>query len=108
MFQVSEDFVKSVIKSFPAGSTGGPDGVPSQHFLYITNNVETGLAHLTSLTNFVYMFLLEECHREVIPIFFGGSLIALEKKSDGIRPIAIGYTLRSIAAKYANNLHYYH
>ena len=36
-------------------------------------------------------------------MFFGGSLIALEKKSGGIRPIAIGYTLRRIAAKCANN-----
>ena len=36
-------------------------------------------------------------------ILFGGSLIALEKKSGGIRPIAIGYTLRRIAVKCSNN-----
>jgi len=30
-------------------------------------------------------------------------LIALEKKSGGIRPIAVGYTLRLIAAKCANS-----
>ena len=44
-----------------------------------------------------------EFHREVIFILFGGSLIALEKKSGEIRPIAIGYTLRRIAAKCTNN-----
>jgi hypothetical protein len=34
--------------------------------------------------------------------FFGGRLIALQKKSGGIRPIAIGYTWRRLAAKCAN------
>ena len=43
------------------------------------------------------------CHHNVIPIFFGGRLIALEKKSGGIRPIAIGHTLRRIATKCAKN-----
>ena len=38
--------------------------------------------------------------REVI---FEGRLIALKKKDDGIRPIAIGYTLRRLAAKCVNS-----
>jgi hypothetical protein len=33
------------------------------------------------------------------PYFFGGSLIALKKKDGGIRPIAVGETLRRLAAK---------
>ena len=33
---------------------------------------------------------------------FGGSLIALTKKSGDLRPIAIGYTLRRVTAKCAN------
>ena len=37
------------------------------------------------------------------PILFGGSLIALEKNSGGVRPIAIGYTWRRLAAKCANS-----
>jgi len=36
-------------------------------------------------------------------VLFGGYVIALEKKSGGIRPIAVGYTLRRIAAKCANS-----
>jgi len=35
-------------------------------------------------------------------IFFGGRLIALQKKDGGIRPVAVGYTLRRLAAKCAN------
>ena len=34
---------------------------------------------------------------------FGGSLVALQKKAGGIRPIAIGYTWRRLAAKCANS-----
>ena len=31
--------------------------------------------------------------------FFGASLIALQKKGGGVRPIAVGFTLRRLAAK---------
>ena len=37
-------------------------------------------------------------------IIFGGRLIALNKKGGGIRPIAIGYYWRRLAAKCANNI----
>jgi len=36
------------------------------------------------------------------PVLFGGNLITLEKKTGGVRPIAVGYTLRRITAKCAN------
>ena len=48
------------------------------------------------------MLLAGRCPDTVIPVFFGGSLIALEKKCGGIQPIAIGYILRRLAAKCAN------
>ena len=35
-------------------------------------------------------------------VLFGGRLIALQKKDGGVRPIAVGYTLRRLAAKCAN------
>ena len=38
---------------------------------------------------------------EVCPFFYGGNLIALSKKCGGIRPIAIGNTLRRLASKIA-------
>jgi hypothetical protein len=40
-----------------------------------------------------------KCPSSVTPIFFGGRLLALQKKLGGIRPIAIGYSLRRLAAK---------
>ena len=56
-----------------------------------------------ALTGFVNCLLQGHIHPQVSPVLFGGNLIALEKKSGGIRPIAVGYTLRRIAAKCANS-----
>ena len=35
--------------------------------------------------------------------FFGANLIALRKKDGGVRPIAVGCTLRRLVAKCANS-----
>jgi len=51
------------------------------------------------LVNLLLNGELPEYVREVI---FGGSSIALQKKNGDIRPIAVGYTLRRLAAKCAN------
>ena len=40
--------------------------------------------------------------QDVMSVLFGGNLTALQKKAGGIRPIAVGYTWRRIAAKCAN------
>ena len=40
-------------------------------------------------------------HHSIKPIFYGAKLIALSKKDNGIRPIAIGETLRRLTAKIA-------
>ena len=36
---------------------------------------------------------------DVLTIFFGANLIALSKKDNGVRPIAVGFTLRRMAGK---------
>ena len=49
------------------------------------------------------MVLSASCSREVTPYFFGGRLIALEKKSGGgVRPIAVGMTFRRLSSKCAS------
>jgi hypothetical protein len=100
--QVSEAMVLQAIRSFPAGSSGGPDGIRPQHILDLVSCQESGSGLLTAITAFVNGLLDGKCNPEVLPVFFGGRLIALEKKSGGIRPIAVGYTWRRIAAKCAN------
>ena len=54
---------------------------------------ETGPELHSALTGFVNCLLQGQIHLQVSPVLFGGNLIALEKKSGGVRPIAIGYTL---------------
>ena len=100
--QVSETEVMHAIRTFPAGSSGGPDGIRPQHVLDLVSCRESGSALLTAITALVNSLLAGHCNPAVTPVLFGGQLMALEKKSGGIRPIAIGYTWRRIAAKCAN------
>ena len=57
--QVTADDVRKAIRTFPAGSSGGPDGLRPQHVLDMIMN--------------------GKCHPAVTPILFGGNLVALEK-----------------------------
>lgn len=101
-FQASESDVLKAIRSFPAGSSGGPDGIRPQHIVDLVNCREQGPALLSAITSFINCLLDGKCPPTVRPVLFGGNLIALTKKTGGIRPIAIGYTWRRIAAKCAN------
>ena len=77
--QVTEEDVIKAVRTFPAGSAGGPDGLRPQHLLDLVNNRESGPALLTSLTAFVNMLLEGKCDPAVTPVLFGGGLITLEK-----------------------------
>src|SRR6218665_466487 len=101
-YQVEESDGEAAIRSFPSGSAGGPDGLRPQHLLELVNHRETSSALLEEMTGFTNILLCGACPVEVRPILLGGNLIALTKKSGGLRPIAIGYTLRRVAAKCAN------
>ena len=62
--------------------------------------IDDGL--IVSLTDLANILLAGKTPASVTPILFGGSLIALEKKDGGIRPIAVGYIWRRLTAKCAN------
>ena len=86
--QVDEDDVLRAIPSFSAGSSGGPDGLRPQHILELVTRRIIGAELVITIT----ASLDGRFHADVVPILFDGSLIALQKKSNGIRPLAIGYT----------------
>ena len=100
---VTEDEVRRAVQSFPAGSSGGPDGMRPQHLKDLISCRESGVDFLTALTGFSNTLLAGLCPMDVAPFFFGGRLLALNKKSGGIRPIAVGNTLRRLASKCANS-----
>ena len=93
------------ICSFPCGSAGGPDGLRPQHLKDMTGNSADGGGPvlLRSLTSFINLILRGEAAPFVRPSLFGATLIALDKKGGGVRPIAVGCTLRRLAAKCAGN-----
>jgi len=67
---------------------------------------ESGHEFLSSLTAFTNLILAGGCpvDNDISPIFFGGHLLALSKKSGGVCPIAINFTLRHLASKCANSV----
>ena len=98
---ITEKEVAMGIKSFPSGSAGGPDGLCPQHLKDLTSESAErgGRELLSSLTSFINHILEGNAPHSVCPILFGATFIALRKKEGGIRPIAIGLTLRCLAAK---------
>jgi hypothetical protein len=79
-----------------------PDGLRPQHLLDLINCQEAGHALVMAITALINLFLHGWCPSEVTAVLFGGKLLALTKKSGGVRPIAISYTWRRLAAKCAN------
>ena len=97
---VSADEVLGAIRSFPPGSAGGPDGLRPQHLKDMTDR-QVGGTVIESLTCFINLILSGKVPAWVRPFLFGAGLFAFNKKGGGMRPIAVGLTLRRLAAKVA-------
>ena len=100
---VTERDVTVAIRSFPVRSAAGSDGLRPQHLLDLITCKEAGQELVSVITTLTNLLLEGRCPSEVATILFGGRLFALQKKSGGVRPIAIGYIWRRLAAKYANS-----
>jgi hypothetical protein len=66
------------------------------------NAQDTGPELLSAITGLVNVLLAGKCPAEMRPILFGGTLFALQKKTGGLRPIAIGYYWRRLTSKCAS------
>ena len=95
--QATAEQVKAALYRFKKGSAPGPDGMKADHLKHCaTTPGNTLLPHLTGVVNAI---LRGEVPHDVRPLVFGFRLIPFAKKSDGVRPIACGTTLRRLAAK---------
>ena len=95
--------VSRTIRAFPSDSAGGPDGLRPDHLKDLTHRT-TGTAGtdlLEALSRLVNRILAGEVPKEVCPVLFGATLVALNKKGGGIRPIAVRSVLRRTAGKLA-------
>ena len=63
--QVTEADILQAIRSFPAGSSGGPDGLRLQHILELATCKEIGTDLVSSITAFTNLLLGGKCHDEV-------------------------------------------
>ena len=87
--------------SFPSGSAGVHDGLLPQHLKDLISPT-LGLdssSLITSLTTFINKVVSGNVPISARPFFLGANLVGLNKPDGGIRPIALGSTLRRLAAK---------
>ena len=96
--------VQQAIKSFRNGSGGGPDGLLPQHLKDLTAEYlgETANSLVDALMDLLNNIIFAgKVLSFMVPIFYGAGLIALSKEDGGVRPIAIGHTIRRLAGKVA-------
>jgi len=100
-FKISDKEIKDAIFSFNPGSSGGLDSLRPRHLKDLLGNGERFMSSnfLCSIKNFIIHLFHGLVPKEIAPIFYGENLCAFNKKSGGIRPIAVGLCLRRLAAK---------
>ena len=104
-WEVHEADVMFAVRSFPNSSAGGPDRLRPQHLKDMLQCSRGEVSPFVATLAAFCSLLLGGCVPEAVrPFFFGASLVALEKKSGGVRPIAAGCTLRRLVAKLASNM----
>ena len=96
----SEEIVKAIC-SFGPCSAAGPDHLKPQYLKELTIR-QTGEAEtrlINALTAFTNLLIAGNVPTAVQPRLYGANLVALRKPDGGIRPIAVGNTVRRLAAK---------
>ena len=96
-----EPTVAKAINSFPSGSSGGPSLLVPQLYkdLIAKSNGLIGNEFLQKLTSVLNIVLEGKIPVGLRPFFFDAKLIGLRKKDGGVRPLAVGNTLRRICSK---------
>ena len=104
--QLTESQVLKSIQSFPGGSAGGCDLLLPQHLKDLTSKKtgESGIRLLGCITSLCNKMLRGGIPDDILPFLYGASMIAFSKPNGGIRPIAIGTTLRRLTAKAVANV----
>jgi len=99
--QVLPVAVRAAIQTFPNGSAAGPDGFRPQHLKDLMIGASNDIPLLLAVTDLINLLLEGKTPLSVRGALFGATLLAVVKKQGGIRPIAVGYVWRRIAAKVA-------
>ena len=94
--------MRAVLRSFPPGGAGVPSGLRPQHLLDALSHADpaAGDALLAALRTWVAAAVDGVLPAEAVPYLCAARLIPLRKKDGGVRPIAVGETLRRVVAKW--------
>jgi hypothetical protein len=98
----SADEVLASVASFPNGSAGGCMGLRPQHLKEVTAQTPVSADArqvLSQLTRVVNLLVAGQVPGDVMTAMASAPLYALAKKGGGIRPIAVGETLRRLVSK---------
>jgi hypothetical protein len=95
---ITADQVAQAVRGFRRGSAAGPSGLRPDHLreALLTAHSDEVSAHLSALCA---LLAKGEAPAVVAPHLAGASLHALPKKQGGVRPIAVGDTLRRLVGK---------
>ena len=101
--EVSSAHVIHDIRSFPRGSAGGRDGMHPQFLLDILSRTAAPLrsSTLACIADLVATMLQGRIPADLGPLLSSASLVGIPKPSGGIRPVAVGLTLRRLVGKVA-------
>jgi len=94
--------MEAVVRSFPPGSAAGPSGLRPQHLLDCLNSADSdaNTCLLEALLTLVTKVSAGRLQPRAAPYLCAARLIPLKKKDEGVRPIAVGDTLRRLTAKW--------
>ena len=97
-FDFSASEIESALKSFPAGSSGGPSGLRAAHILQmVRSNAKDRV--LEALASFCSALANNSFPKDAMQLLTVARLVAVPKSGGGVRPIAVGEVLRRLAAK---------
>ena len=102
VFRTNRDNLFKALHYFKKGTARGPDGLVPQHLIDMTGDTlgEPASRLIGTLVTFMNKIIFPgKVPSFVRDLFYGANLIALSKPDGGVRPIAVGCTLRRLVAK---------
>ena len=94
-----DDLVRSAILHFPRSSAAGPSGLRPGHLQDCIRRPGRGAGLVSALSNLARLWIEGKLPPDHAPAWCGATLIPLMKKDNGVRPVAIGDTLRRLVGK---------
>jgi hypothetical protein len=96
--------IVTAVNSFPKGSSAGPFGLSAGALSSMISDTQLGSSVLNSLAAFCSNFVCGRFPSSISPYYGSARLIPLVKRDNGVRPLAVGDTLRRLACKLALTL----